>query len=91
MNREQLDQRNAAAIRRHWRTLTDNGGTPPQQLLEDLAAIADLHAQGLGSTTPGTPPAAILPPSEMIPVTAEHAAAPATPTPRRTATRRRAK
>lgn len=43
MNRQQLDQRNADTIRKHYRALTDNSGQPSQQLLDDLAAIADEH------------------------------------------------
>jgi hypothetical protein len=44
MDRDQLDVRNTAAIRRHWRTLTDNGGVPPRALLDQLAEIAHEHA-----------------------------------------------
>ncbi|HTX49210.1 MAG TPA: hypothetical protein VME40_07455 [Caulobacteraceae bacterium] len=87
MDRKQLDQRNTATIRRHWRTLTDNGGQPPQQLLDDLAATAIQHAADM--TTPPSMP--ILPPSETIPVKTEHAAAPAKTAPRRTTPRRTAK
>ncbi len=92
MNREQLDQRNTATIRRHWRTLTDNGGQPPQQLLDDLAETAGRHAidetREAAKLALGT---SIMPPSGMIPVTAERAAAPGKAAPRRTTTRRGAK
>lgn len=88
MNREQLDTKNAAAIRHHYRTLSDNSGQPPHQLLDDLAVIADEYAQGIDSTTLGRP---VMPPSETIPVGTEHASAPAKPAPRRTSTRRTAK
>lgn len=70
MTREQLDQRNTAAIRRHYRTLTDTGGTPPQALLDDLAATADQHADDIlheevgvsGQIAPPTMPSAGSPP-----------------------------
>jgi len=45
-DREQLASYHTAAIRRHWRTLTDSGGQPPQALLDELAAIAEYHAGG---------------------------------------------
>lgn len=44
MTRDQLDARHTAAIRRHWRSLVDSGGQPPQELLDELAAIADEHS-----------------------------------------------
>jgi hypothetical protein len=46
MNREDLDARNRAAIRKHWRDLGDRGGDPPPGLLAELAEIADAHALG---------------------------------------------
>lgn len=87
MNRDQLDQRHTTAIRRHYRDLTDTG-QPPAQLLDELAAIADEHAQHIDSTTLAR---TVMPPSEIIPVAAEHAEAPGRPAPRRTAARRSAK
>jgi len=45
VTRDDLDARNAAAIRRHWRDLVDLGGQPSAALLDDLAAVADEHAR----------------------------------------------
>ena len=36
MNRDQLDIRNASAIRRYSRSIVDTGGEPPQALLDAL-------------------------------------------------------
>ncbi len=46
MNRDQLNDRNSAAIRRHARGLADSDGKPPLALLDDLAGIADEHGGG---------------------------------------------
>lgn len=43
MTREQLDAAHSAAITRHWRGLADSGGTLPQALLDELAAIDELR------------------------------------------------
>jgi hypothetical protein len=42
--RDELDQAHAAAIRRHWRDMTDTGGQPNAALLDELAAVAYHHA-----------------------------------------------
>lgn len=44
MTREQLDELNAGAVRRHFRAIADRDGRIPQQLLDDLASIAEQHA-----------------------------------------------
>jgi hypothetical protein len=45
VNITDLDAAHAAAIRKHWRELTDNDGVAPLALLVDLADIADEHAR----------------------------------------------
>jgi hypothetical protein len=87
MNQDELAARHTAAIRRHWRTLTDSGGQPPQALLDELAAIAEYHADGRtmealkALSEQETPPA-------QAPAT-EPAPPPAKPAPRRTTTARK--
>ena len=82
MNREQLDARHTAVIRRHWRALMDSGGTPPAALLDDLAACHGEHAAGQPAAAPTTDTA---PQSAPEPEPKPAARAPA----RRTTTRAR--
>lgn len=96
MTRDELNTANAAAIRRHWRTLVDSGGQVPGELLGDLAAIADKHgAQLAGGTareltrpadTPRDPATSAGVRTPTPPFTED-----AKPAPRRAATRRTAK
>ena len=44
MNREQLDTRHTAVIRRHARGLGDSDGAPPRALLDELAQITEQYA-----------------------------------------------
>lgn len=44
MNRDELDKRNTAAITHWWVTMRDTGKVAPG-LLDDLASIADEHAE----------------------------------------------
>lgn len=44
MTREQLDQANAAVIRKWGRTIADMSSTVPGALLDDLAGVAEQHA-----------------------------------------------
>jgi hypothetical protein len=45
VNRAELDERNGAVIRRHWRTLQDTGGQPSPALLDDLAGVAVAYSE----------------------------------------------
>ncbi len=89
MDRAELDRRNTAAIRRHYRDLTDTG-QPPQQLLDDLAATAGEHADDIPAAraNPAIAAGIVLPPSEMISAGTERASAPAKAAPARTTARR---
>lgn len=93
MDREQLDKRHTAIYRRYYRTIIDNGGQLPQAMLDQLFAVANEHAAGILAEQAApkliVTDKPILPPSEMIPVPAERAAAPARTAPRRTTARKR--
>ena len=67
MNRIQLAERYRVAVNRHWRTMIDNGGKLPEELVDELTGIADEHAQDIDSTTLG---AGDYDSSEMAPVVA---------------------
>lgn len=51
MNRVQLAERYRVAVNRQWRTMIDNGGRMPPELVDELIGIADEHAQDTDSTT----------------------------------------
>jgi hypothetical protein len=53
MKRDDLDARNWAIVRKHWRRLMDNSQEPPPGMLDDLAAVADEHAADVGATAGG--------------------------------------
>jgi hypothetical protein len=57
MSPEQLAERHTAAIKRHWRTLTDSGGKASPELLGELAGIAQEHAREVGEVQAEVKPA----------------------------------
>ncbi|MGH3220039.1 MAG: hypothetical protein ACRDPY_15265 [Streptosporangiaceae bacterium] len=93
MNREQLDQRHTAIYRRYYRTIIDNGGQLPQQMLDQLFAVTVQYADDRDAehANPAIAAGLVLPPSEMIPVKTERASAPARTAPRQTTARRTTK
>jgi hypothetical protein len=56
MIRDQMDREHSASIRRHYRHLDDLGGQPPAALLDELAKLAERHADDiLAEETSGVP------------------------------------